>query len=66
MNTTKTFFRKPLVMAIGGALAGTAAPVAVAQSDGADALDEIIVTASRREQSILDIPYKHRRDRSDI
>jgi outer membrane receptor protein involved in Fe transport len=57
MNTTKTFFRKPLVMAIGGALAGTAAPVAVAQSDGADALEEIIVTASRREQSILDIPY---------
>lgn len=44
-------------MAIGGALAGTAAPVAVAQSDGADALEEIIVTASRREQSILDIPY---------
>jgi len=57
MNTTKTFFRKPLVAAIGGALAGTVAPVAMAQSDGADALEEIIVTASRREQSILDIPF---------
>jgi len=59
MNTTKTFFRKPLVAAIGGALAGTAAPVALAQSVDAnsDSLEEIIVTASRREQSIQDIPY---------
>lgn len=49
--------KKPLFVAIGGALAGTAAPVAMAQSDGSDALEEIIVTASRREQSIQDIPY---------
>ena len=59
MNTTRTFMRKPLVAAIGGALAGTVAPAAFAQSVDADAgsLEEIIVTASRREQSIQDIPY---------
>ena len=59
MNTTTTFFRKPLVAAIGGALAGTVAPAALAQTDGAGpgVLEEIVVTASRREQSIQDIPY---------
>ena len=59
MNTSKTFIRKPLFVAISGALAGSAAPVALAQSVDADAgvLEEIIVTASRREQSIQDIPY---------
>ncbi len=58
MKTTMTFTKKPLVIAIGGALAGTS-PVALAQSAGADAgaLEEIVVTASRREQSIQDIPY---------
>jgi iron complex outermembrane receptor protein len=59
MNTTRTFMRKPLVAAIGGALAGTVAPVALAQSVDANSgsIEEIIVTASRREQSIQDIPY---------
>jgi len=59
MNTSKTFIRKPLFVAISGALAGSAAPLALAQSVDADsgALEEIIVTASRREQSIQDIPY---------
>lgn len=59
MNTSKSFIRKPLVAAIGGALAGSVAPVALAQSVDAatGTLDEIIVTASRREQSIQDIPY---------
>lgn len=58
MNTFKTFIRKPLVVAIGGALAGTS-PIALAQSIEADSgmLSEIIVTASRREQNIQDIPY---------
>lgn len=58
MNTSKMFIKKPLVVAIGGALAGTS-PVALAQSIDADSgsLPEIIVTASRREQSIQDIPY---------
>jgi outer membrane receptor protein involved in Fe transport len=57
MNTTKTFLRKPLVVAIGGALAGTAAPVAVAQSDDNAGLEEITVTATRRDASIHDIPF---------
>lgn len=58
MNTFKTFIRKPLVVAIGGALAGTS-PIVLAQSIEADSgmLSEIIVTASRREQNIQDIPY---------
>ena len=52
------FTRKPLVAAISGALAGVTAP-AVAQDDGANLgmLEEITVTASRREQSIQDLPY---------
>jgi len=59
MNTTKTFIRKPLVAAIGGALATAAAPATLAQSVDANSgtLEEIVVTASRREQSIQDIPY---------
>jgi outer membrane receptor protein involved in Fe transport len=58
MKTTMMFTKKPLVIAIGGALASTS-PVVVAQSAGADdgVLEEIVVTASRREQSIQDIPY---------
>jgi len=58
MKTTTTFIKKPLVMGIGAALAGTS-PLALAQSvdSGAGVLEEIIVTASRREQSIQDIPY---------
>jgi outer membrane receptor protein involved in Fe transport len=58
MKTTKTFDKKPLVMAVGAALAGTA-PQAMGQAAdaGAGLLEEIIVTASRREQSIQDIPY---------
>ena len=58
MNTTKTFMRKPLVAAIGGALATTAIPVASAQStDDSGLLDEITVTATRRDMSIHDIPF---------
>ena len=58
MNTTKNFTKKPLVAAIGGVLASTS-PVAIAQSGetASDVLEEILVTASRREQSIQDIPY---------
>ena len=58
MKSSNTFIRKPLVIAISGALAGTS-PVVLAQSadDGADVLEEILVTASRREQRIEDIPY---------
>ena len=56
MRSDTTFSKKPLVIAVGAALAGTA-PVAQAQ-DGADgAIEEILVTATRREASVQDIPY---------
>lgn len=57
MNTTKTFIRKPLAVAIGAALAGTSPLAAQAQETQAAVLEEIVVTATRREQSIVDIPY---------
>jgi iron complex outermembrane recepter protein len=58
MKTERLFARKPLVVAISGALAGTS-PVVVAQTTDSEAnvLEEIVVTSSRREQSIQDIPY---------
>jgi len=58
MKPSKPFVRKPLVAAISGVLAGTS-PLAIAQqsdTDG-DVLEEILVTASRREQRMEDIPY---------
>jgi outer membrane receptor protein involved in Fe transport len=58
MKRSNTFIRKPLVAAISGVLA-SGGSVAMAQSNekAADVLEEILVTASRREQSIQDIPY---------
>jgi outer membrane receptor protein involved in Fe transport len=58
MKTTTIFDKKPLVLAVGAALAGTA-PQAMAQSEGADEglMEEILVTATRRESSVQDIPY---------
>ena len=58
MKTNTTFIKKPLVAAIGCALAGTS-PIALAQTSdsSAGALEEIIVTATRREASVQDIPY---------
>jgi len=56
MKSSNTYIRKPLVAAISGVLA-SASPVAFAQDTGADVLEEILVTASRREQRIEDIPY---------
>ena len=55
----KTHFSKsPLALAVGGIVAGHM-PLAYAQDDGASSgtLEEIIVTASRREASTQDIPY---------
>ena len=58
MKTKTTFSKKPLVMAVGAALAGTT-PLALAQSaDSGDGLmEEILVTATARETSMQDIPY---------
>jgi outer membrane receptor protein involved in Fe transport len=58
MKSSNIFTKKPLVVAVSGVLAGTS-PVVMAQSadEGADVLEEILVTASRREQRIEDIPY---------
>lgn len=58
MNSKTTFNKKPLVVAVGAVLAGTS-PIAVAQStDGADGvIEEIMVTATRRETSVQNIPY---------
>lgn len=57
MTTTSTFTKKPLVLAIGAALAATS-PIAVAQSDAdGGGLEEIVVTATRRDASVQDIPY---------
>ncbi len=58
MKTKTTFSKKPLVIAVGTAIAGTS-PLAVAQStDGDDSLmEEIMVTATRRSMSIHDIPF---------
>ena len=54
MNTM--FSKKPLVLAVGAALAGTS-PQVLAQDGADEAIEEILVTASRREQRIEDIPY---------
>jgi len=58
MKTKSTFTKKPLVIAVGAALAGTS-PLALAQSTdtGSGLMDEILVTATRRETSVQDIPY---------
>jgi outer membrane receptor protein involved in Fe transport len=58
MNHTTIFTKKPLVAAIGTALASSS-PVVVAQTDSSaeGLLEEIIVTSTRREASIRDIPY---------
>jgi outer membrane receptor protein involved in Fe transport len=56
MKGDTMFNKRPLVMAIGAALAGTA-PVAVAQDGADEAIEEIMVTATRRATSVQDIPY---------
>ena len=56
MKTKRLIRKTPLAAAIGGILA-TSSPVVLAQDDGADTLEEIVVTATRRETSVLDVPY---------
>ncbi len=58
MKTKTTFIKKPLVLAVGAALAGTS-PLAVSQSADSETglFEEIIVTATARDSSVQDIPY---------
>jgi outer membrane receptor protein involved in Fe transport len=56
MKTTTTFDKKPLVVAVGAALAGTS-PLAMAQTEDEGMMEEILVTATARETSVQDIPY---------
>jgi len=58
MKTNSTFSKKPLVIAVSGALAGTS-PLAQAQSTDTDVglMEEIMVTATRRSMSVHDIPF---------
>lgn len=58
MSNTTLWNKSPLALAIGGIVAGHM-PLAKAQDDGNSdrALEEIIVTATRREVNILSVPY---------
>ena len=58
MSTTRTFNKKPLVLAVGTALAGASPLVAAQTADSEDGvIEEILVTAQVRETSVQDIPY---------
>jgi outer membrane receptor protein involved in Fe transport len=58
MSTTRTFNKKPLVLAVGTALAGASPLVAAQTADSEDGvIEEILVTAQVREASVQDIPY---------
>jgi len=48
--------QRPLAIAIAGILA-TTGPQVLAQETDDDVIEEIIVSASRRDQNILDVPY---------
>jgi outer membrane receptor protein involved in Fe transport len=58
MTSRKSFRKKQLAIAVSGIVAGTS-PQAMAQSAESETgeVEEIVVTAQRREQSILDVPY---------
>jgi iron complex outermembrane recepter protein len=56
-RTKSTLRRTPLAIAVSGVLAAGALPtIALAQDDQGVAVEEIVVTATRREQNIQDIP----------
>ena len=58
MTSKTTYNLKPLAAAVGSILAA-GSPAALAQDTGEDAvsIEEIVVTATRREASVQDIPY---------
>ncbi len=62
MNRGTGFWRRPLAVAVAGLIAAAGAPTAIfAQTDEEEefdvgAIEEIIVTAQRREQAIQDVP----------
>ena len=59
MLTKSGYCKKPLALAIGSILAGTSPQLFAQDSDRQDdeRLEEIVVTANRREQSVQDVPY---------
>ena len=58
MSNITTFNKKPLVLAVGAALAGGSPLVAAQSADSDDGvIEEILVTAQVRETTVQDIPY---------
>ena len=57
MTPSIQFQKSPLALAIAAVLAGTSPQIYAQAGEEADAVEEIVVTASRREQNILDVPY---------
>jgi outer membrane receptor protein involved in Fe transport len=58
MTIRTGFHKKQLAMAISGVIASSAAPAFAQQNaDEGERMEEVVVTASRREENILDVPY---------
>ena len=56
MQVEKGFFAKIAALLLAVSTAVTTAPAAAQNSDGAGKIEEVIVTAQKREQSIQDVP----------
>jgi len=56
MDEQRSFYRKPVAVAVAAACIATPA-LAFAQDAGEAQIEEILVTATRRATSVLDIPY---------
>lgn len=57
MKTGRTFRLTPLAAAIGGILAGSGHLAQAQDENRSLQLEEVLVTATRRETSVLDVPY---------